>query len=314
MILLFADDKQVQAKAHFQRAEAAERGGDLPLAIREYRAAYALVPHAAVLYNIARDEEKLDDALAAAGDYQRYLEESVELEDADSVRKKIYVLRGKAGTRLANQALAAKGGAARLAAVKSMVIHATYKMSSPGRPDRTGRIVRYIQGTTRMRVEMYDADDKLSDVQVVTPETAWVERGGHVLWGNKDAELDVQATLWRDKDLVLLRSREEGSVVQGMGTVQAGERSFDVLSISRADGSWKTVLYLDPHSHLLEQVEAESLSGKVHAEVGDLHEVHGIHFPFYSTSRSGNVTLEVHTQGITLDQDLDPTLFERPVQ
>jgi hypothetical protein len=90
-----ADDRQLAAE-HFQLAEAAEKRGDWAAAIEEYKAAYDAKPHPSVLYNIARDYERLEDWERAAEYYQRYLDEADSPSDRDKVEAKLVDLRRRA--------------------------------------------------------------------------------------------------------------------------------------------------------------------------------------------------------------------------
>src|SRR5262245_16353446 len=96
--------QQAQAREHFKRAQAAEKDGRYRDAIDEYQQAYALVPHADVLYNIGFDYEKLELWAEAAEFYQRYLNERSEPPaDAAEVRTKIRDLRTKARSTHADE-------------------------------------------------------------------------------------------------------------------------------------------------------------------------------------------------------------------
>jgi hypothetical protein len=83
-----------KAAEHFKRAEAAEKAGRHQEAIDEYLAAYSLIPHADVLFNIALNFEALQQWAPAAEYYQRYLDERTDPPaDADAVRAKIREIR-----------------------------------------------------------------------------------------------------------------------------------------------------------------------------------------------------------------------------
>jgi hypothetical protein len=92
-----ADDLRHLAAEQFELAAAAEQRGDFGAAVEAYRRAYAIVPHADVLYNLARCFEKLGDWPAAAEHYQRYLDEGGDPEDRAEVERRIAALRDRAG-------------------------------------------------------------------------------------------------------------------------------------------------------------------------------------------------------------------------
>lgn len=87
-----------EAGEHFKRGEAAQASGHCLEAIAEYEQAYALVPHANALFNIAVCYEKLDNVALAAEYYQRYLDDDSDgaAADAESVTVKIRALRARA--------------------------------------------------------------------------------------------------------------------------------------------------------------------------------------------------------------------------
>lgn len=87
-----------EAAAHFSRGEHAQAAGNYREAIAAYEQAYALVPHANAVFNIAVCYEKLEDWALAAEYYERYLDEQGgAASDAAAVTEKIRVLRAKSG-------------------------------------------------------------------------------------------------------------------------------------------------------------------------------------------------------------------------
>jgi hypothetical protein len=92
-----ADELRRLAAEQFELAAAAEKRGDLRGAVVAYQRAYAIVPHADVLYNLARLFEKLGDWSAAAEHYRRYLDEGGDAADRREVEGRIAALRTRAG-------------------------------------------------------------------------------------------------------------------------------------------------------------------------------------------------------------------------
>lgn len=88
-------EQKKEAKAAFERAEAAERRKDWRTAIDEYQHAYDVIPHPDVLANIALDLERLEEFRDAATFYRRYLDESDDAGDRDRVEKLIDKLRAR---------------------------------------------------------------------------------------------------------------------------------------------------------------------------------------------------------------------------
>ncbi|MEO8703678.1 MAG: tetratricopeptide repeat protein [Kofleriaceae bacterium] len=84
-----------EAAEHFKKGQAAQAERRYRDAIDEYGAAFAIVPHANVLFNIAFCYEQLARWGEAADYYQRYLDYETAT-DAESVTAKIRELRAKA--------------------------------------------------------------------------------------------------------------------------------------------------------------------------------------------------------------------------
>ena len=87
-----------EARAAFARGEAASKRRDWRTAIAEYERAYQLSPHADVLYNIAASYEQLGERRAAAGYYQRYLDDAPGADDRAAVAAKLLALRDHPAT------------------------------------------------------------------------------------------------------------------------------------------------------------------------------------------------------------------------
>lgn len=88
-------DSRTDASELFARGQTAQAEGRYRDAITAYEQAYALVPHAYALYNIAVCYERLEDWQAAADNYERYLARDPSAADAGEVRTKIRELRAK---------------------------------------------------------------------------------------------------------------------------------------------------------------------------------------------------------------------------
>jgi hypothetical protein len=89
-----ADDKK-KAAEHFALAEKAEARQDWRAAIAEYQLAYDASPHPSVLFNIAKNHERLGEARDAARFFQRYLDESGSPDDRAAVEERIRELRAR---------------------------------------------------------------------------------------------------------------------------------------------------------------------------------------------------------------------------
>lgn len=84
---------KARAAEHFALAEKAEARKDWQAAIDEYQRAYDESPHPAVLFNIAKNYDRLRHGRQAAQFFQRYLAASPGAADAAEVRRRIDELK-----------------------------------------------------------------------------------------------------------------------------------------------------------------------------------------------------------------------------
>ena len=88
-----ADDRKSRTAALFAEAQAAEARREWRAAIDAYRAAYELAPHPSVLYNIALDQERLEEYRNAATSFLRYLDLLPRAADRDRVLARVRALQ-----------------------------------------------------------------------------------------------------------------------------------------------------------------------------------------------------------------------------
>ena len=88
-----ADDRKARAAALFAEAQVAEARREWRAAIDAYRAAYELAPHPSVLYNIALDQERLEEYRNAATSFLRYLDLLPRAADRDRVLARVRALQ-----------------------------------------------------------------------------------------------------------------------------------------------------------------------------------------------------------------------------
>jgi hypothetical protein len=84
---------KTRAAEHFALAEKAEARKDWQTAIDEYQRAYDESPHPSVLFNIAKNHDRMGHGRSAAQFFQRYLSEAPDASDRDKVRARIETLR-----------------------------------------------------------------------------------------------------------------------------------------------------------------------------------------------------------------------------
>lgn len=94
-----SDSSQEQARRHFAEALVCVQEGRLAEGLRSFERAYAISPHHAVLYNIARTQERLGqyrDAITSYAEYLRIAGDGVDLKRRTQVESTLWTLQKEA--------------------------------------------------------------------------------------------------------------------------------------------------------------------------------------------------------------------------
>jgi len=206
-------------------------------------------------------------------------------------------------------ALAAKGGKTKLAAIKSL------------RETASGTI----QGQTLTIERVYVAPDKLhisavfagkAQVQIgVTAKGAWMTGPGPSGPQTHELQADelpgAQFEVWREPELILLKAAETANVqpapdesIDGAPqTVVRVESPFQGLEVS---------LIIDKKTKMLSRIRYIDHGQPVTDDFSDYRDVSGIKVAYKRTSTSSGKTTSLEMQKIEIDPKIDPALFTKP--
>lgn len=216
------------------------------------------------------------------------------------------------GRELLQRALEAKGVADRPDALRRVFVRGSGSLRTGGRsipielrawerePDARRQEIAMPLGTA---VSLLNARGVWLGVtgllQRAPPELAERERAGR----------------WRDPDRILLhRLRGEKVRVRALDP-EAGQgrgRRQPRIELSRADGSWPTVIQLDPDSMLIERLEYDRGEEGVVVELDDYRPVAGIQIAHHIRENRPDGRIEIRIESIELDPDLGSVRFAPP--
>jgi iron complex outermembrane receptor protein len=97
-------DAGASAKRHYEEGTKAFNLGEFPRAVKEYRAAYNLRPHPALLYNIAQSYRLAGDPAQAVFFYRSYLRNVPDAANRREVQERIAVLQAQIAEQKASTA------------------------------------------------------------------------------------------------------------------------------------------------------------------------------------------------------------------
>jgi zinc protease len=208
-------------------------------------------------------------------------------------------------------ALAAKGGKAKIAAIKSL------------RETATGTI----QGTPVQVERVFVAPDKLH-IEAVIGGKAKVDVGvnGKTAWqsvtppGATTAETHefppdelpgAQFEAWREPELILLKAAESANVVPAPDETIDGAAQTVVRVASPFQGLDVT-LYIDKKTKMLSRVHYVDHGQPVTDDFADYKPVNGIKVAYKRNSTSGGRPTSLELQKVEIDPKVDPAIFNKP--
>ncbi len=165
------------------------------------------------------------------------------------------------GRKLLDQAILARGGAAKLIGLKDMSVTGTMTIFAQGK-NVSGDYARYFKAPDQQRSDV-SLPGRGTVKLVVSPASAWVEFQGKVQEVPPDSLSAIGVLLFVDPERILLHGQDKKVVLQSTGPQTVEGTDYDGVLVRSADGLYEAILLLDPKTHLLYrvvyQVEGETL-------------------------------------------------------
>jgi zinc protease len=279
-------------------------------------AAENLQPDALVVVIVGRASE-VSPQLVKAGlpvDTFSWLDPSSKRERDARVAQKagpVDPARAAQGRKLLDAALAAKGGEARLRALKDLTSKGTVKIVDRGQT-LEGPFVRWFVPGQALRLDITAAVGKLT--VAVTGAGSWIIFGDRVQDLPKENAAQQFASLWRDRDIVLLRHLEADAVVEALPREKIDGKEYDVVVLKKAGGALETRLYLDPKTRLVFRMEYQERGSPQREEYRDYRAVQGIQFAFRQHGEGQGQAIDAVTSEIKLNTGVPPGTFDKPAK
>lgn len=219
--------------------------------------------------------------------------------------------RGDDAKALLDKAIAAKGGLAKLQAIKTVKVEGTLTYASAGKPIAFG-FANYIEYPGRFRVDAETPAGRVT--QVFTDGKYWIaqgDRGAEELDAEQSAP--IRAAVDRDIVRLLVRAAAGRLVVRTIDTDADADPLVGALEIS-GDGMVPVTLVINRGNGLIEQARyVAGPEGRSAETYSDYRNVGGIQVPFHTVVRRGGLTpIERDVKTIRFNQPLPPALFVKP--
>lgn len=221
------------------------------------------------------------------------------------------------GRELAQQALAAHGGLAKLRGIEDSTVESEVLLFASGR-ELSGRIRQVRKEPYRMQFMTWLGG--LETRQVLNGSHAW---GIDTMGEGGTFDLDaVQVAALRegfasDPHHMLLGLAAEGVETVSLGRARMDDRDVDVLAVRDADGD-RWVAYLETGSHRLAGVDsrepAASGASILRRIYRDYRPVKGIQWPHgEDRMRAGTLLMRTFATEVAINSGVEDALFEKPV-
>jgi len=226
-----------------------------------------------------------------------------------------------AARKLIDDALTAKGGKAKLAAVKAFKLTATGTTTISG-TSLPVEISRVFVLPDKMRIDATlkpQGRDVLVSVGV-NGKTGW-QRGpdGQTgqyavvdITGNALATVDFER--WREPELILLKAAEPDAKLTPLADDTVDGKPCSVIRLRSPFVDVDVDLYLDKKTKLLTRMTFSDGGNTESDEFSDYREVGGIKFAHKRSTNGGGRATTLDLKKVEIDPGIEPTLFDKPAK
>jgi predicted Zn-dependent peptidase len=221
----------------------------------------------------------------------------------------------RAARALLDRAIAAQGGAAAFAGVKSLHWRASVVVDLPGGKVK-GELEKHYRAPDQLRLDMVLKDLKLHSTTVINSGQAW----GREQAGSKDRIYELPASeaaaardqVWHDQDLVLSRAFEPGAAARILPDFFIDGVPHHAVQLRSGDAAHSCTVYLNKKSLLLAGITFGAGEQKTEERFSDYRKVGDLQIAYHRESRSAQLTLTAELKAAELNRDVDASQFLKP--
>ncbi|HEY5924193.1 MAG TPA: insulinase family protein [Kofleriaceae bacterium] len=221
-----------------------------------------------------------------------------------------------AARQILTEALAAKGGKAKLAAIKSlrMVANGTTKLQGQTLPVE---IERVFVVPDKMRIDATLAK-QFKVIVGVDGKSGWqqapTQSGGSQIVDFKGKDIDqAQFEAWREPELILVKATDKDAKVAPAKDEAIAGKPHAAVRVTSPYGP-EVTLYIDKKSKLLSRVTFEDQGIVQSEEFSDYKDVGGIKVAHKRSSTGQGRQTELEVAKVEWDPKIDPAIFKKPAK
>jgi zinc protease len=221
----------------------------------------------------------------------------------------------EAAKKVLEEALAAKGGRAKLAAIKSIKMVAAGNTTNNGQ-SFTVEVERVMQLPDKMRIDAL-LMGKIKIIVAVDGRKGWQlgpNREGKMSLADIDPQdfQQIDFERWREPELLLLRISDPSAKLQLAADETIDGKPNSVVK-AKAPNGLDVYVYIDKKTKLVSRVKVDGGGVDQIDNYRDYRDVNGIKIAFKRPS-SGQETTDLELKSVEIDPKVDPKLFEKPAK
>ena len=214
-------------------------------------------------------------------------------------------------------ALAAKGGAERLAALKTLSWKGDAVLNLPNGKVPAKVEKRYVHpNKLRLDMDIIMGQAKMSITTALAGDTGWAQErrpDGARTIEFPPSEIEAgKAQIWRDQDLVLLRHRDKGARVAPLDDVAIGGAPHHAIRVTAPDGKKSVVLLIDKKTRRLGGMNYAEQGVTAEERFSDYRAVKGVQIAHKRSTKSAQVDLTTTVTEVAVNGSIDESIFAKP--
>ena len=213
-------------------------------------------------------------------------------------------------------ALTAKGGADKVAAVKTLSWKGKATLNLPN-----GKVPAQVEkrfvAPDKLRLDMLIemGGAKMSITTALAGDVGWAQErrpdGSRTIEFPASEVQAGKAQIWRDQDFVLLRHREKGTTVAPLDDVELAGSKHHAIRVTAADGK-SVVLLIDKKTKRLGGMTYEEQGVSAEEQFGNYKAVSGVQVAQSRKTKSAQVDLDTTVTDIKVNVPIDVAIYKKP--
>jgi hypothetical protein len=225
--------------------------------------------------------------------------------------------------KLIDDALAAKGGKPRLAALKAFKLVATGLTTISGQslPIEISRVAVL---PDKMRIDAtIKPPNAPRDIVIsvgVTEKAGW-QRGPDgpngeytVVAMTGDSLTTAAFERWREPELILLKAAQPGAKLTPLADETIDGKPCAVVKLRSPFGSVDVTLYIEKKTKLVNRMSYSDGGNTENDDFSDYRDVGGLKVAYKRSTNGGGRATALEIKSVELDPKVDPTLFDKPAK